>query len=108
MSLNNLSFEIRPVKSNASRGELFNITIDGIFAAFAAMIPNGAFSTIIIWLEEYLIFSLFIADLNGAGGSGLSLPSKSSPLIITLNLSFPKFLSIIVSTSFLEEPLTIA
>lgn len=107
MSLNNLSFEIRPVKSNASRGELFNITIDGIFAAFAAMIPNGAFSTIIIWLEEYLIFSLFIADLNGAG-SGLSLPSKSSPLIITLNLSFPKFLSIIVSTSFLEEPLTIA
>jgi hypothetical protein len=54
-----------------------------------------------------LIFSLFIADLNGAG-SGLSLPSKSSPLIITLNLSFPKFLSIIVSTSFLEEPLTIA
>ena len=48
MFLNILSFEIRPVKSNASRGELFNITIDGIFAAFAVMIPNGAFSTIII------------------------------------------------------------
>jgi hypothetical protein len=57
-------------------------------------------------LEEYLICSLSVVDLNGAG-LGLPLPSKSSPLINTLNLPFPKFLSIIVSTSFLEEPLTI-
>ena len=105
--MNILSLEIRPLKSDASNRELFKITIDGVFATFADVTHNGEFSIIsILILEEDYIFSLSIGDLNGAG-LGLPLPSKSLPLMITSNLSLTNILSIINSTSFLEEPLTI-
>jgi hypothetical protein len=69
-------------------------------ALFAAFTPRGAFSTTIASDSFKPIFVRAVRN-----GSGLGLPSsKSSPVTITSKASFPKYLLIIESTSYLAAP----
>jgi hypothetical protein len=47
VSLNILSSDINSLKSAIARGDVLNVTIDGIAASLAAFIPSGVFSTTI-------------------------------------------------------------
>ena len=72
VSLNILSSEIDSLKSCIARGDVFNVTIDGIPASLADFIPSGAFSTPNASLLSKS--NLCTATLNGAGSGFPFLP----------------------------------
>ncbi|MFY9869735.1 MAG: hypothetical protein WAK17_08465 [Candidatus Nitrosopolaris sp.] len=72
VSLNILSSDIEPLKSEIVRGNVFNVVIHGICALLAAETPSGEFTAT---ASEDFTFSICNATLNGAG-SGLPFPSN--------------------------------
>jgi hypothetical protein len=103
--LNILRSDTSPLKSAIVNGDVFSVTIHGIFALLAAFTPSGAFST--TNASEGSKFNFLDADSNGEG-SDLPFPSNESSSIITLNLYFPKTCSMIIPISSLAAPLTTA